>query len=122
MEKVDLTINHDSLLKRNLGFDSESRWCFIKAEAGVGHCEAQFISGKRLYSLGPDEEAPRYFEQSAKNKHSEGMFGYPALSIYKFGRKRRNFKRYYKKAASDSVLLAQYNLGTHSRLYAREGR
>ena len=104
---------YDSFLKRDLGLDSPSRWRFIKAEADAGHCEAQFIYGKHLYSLGSHDEARQYFEKSAKNKHSEAMFAYAALSIHEFGGKWRDFERYFKRAASDGVLLAQYNYGVH---------
>ena len=104
---------YDSFLKRDLGVDSPLRWRFMKAEADSGYCESQFIYGKHLYSLGFHDEALQYFEKSAKNKHSEAMFAYAALSIHKFRGEWRTFERYLKRASSDGFLLAQYNLGIH---------
>ena len=105
--------SYDSFLKKGLGLNSEARWSFIKAEADAGYCESQFIYGKHLYSLGSREEALGYFKKSAEKKHSDAMFAYAALAIDKFGGKWEDLEGYYKKAALDGVLLAQYNLGIH---------
>ena len=116
MDGSDRYYEYDSFLKKGIGVKSESRWRYIKAEADCDYCESQFIYGKYLYSFGSRQSRAlclEYFKKSAKNKHSEGMFAYAALSIHEFDGKWSDFERYYERAAKEGVLLAQYNYGVH---------
>ena len=107
-------LSYSWFLTQGNGYDLEPRWRHLKEEASI--CpESAFLYGKYLYRKGQKDEALKYFKQAAdfgNLGHSEAKFVYAAVQEHDFHQKVDDtLLKYYRMAADDGVLCAQYALG-----------